>query len=516
MVRRIKLTANTRARTTLATMAVPALSVVSTPLAELSASLVVVGVRRGSDGPVIAVDGAPEALTSLLAPLGVTGAADEFRRGPVPAGWASPVAFVGLGAEATRGTVRSAAGTVGRLSAGLDSIVLALPLTDEATATVALESAASGAYAYLAYRTASDLGAKRPLTSIALHAPDRFDGARIVADAEATAIATHLVRDLVNEPASDLYPETFVERVGTLSAGLPVQVEVLEPAQLAAGGYGGILGVGSGSVRGPRLVVVRYAPEGAERHLAVVGKGITFDSGGLSLKPPASMPTMKYDMTGAATALAVVLDAARRGLPVRVSAWLCLAENMPSGSAIRPGDVLRMWNGTTVEVTNTDAEGRLVLADGLAAAALERPELLVDVATLTGAARVALGERTAGVMGDTAAVERVLAAAEGADEAMWAMPLPPELRSVLDSDVADLANAKPGHTAGGMLVAGHFLRAFVGEAGGEGPGARIGWAHLDIAGPAYNSGSAYGAVGKGPTAVSVRTLLALTAELARP
>jgi leucyl aminopeptidase len=228
------------------------------------------------------------------------------------------------------------------------------------------------------------------------------------------------------------------------------------------------------------------------------------------------MPTMKYDMTGAATALAVVLDAARRGLPVRVSAWLCLAENMPSGSAVRPGDVLRMWNGTTVEVTNTDAEGRLVLADGLAAAATERPDLLVDVATLTGAARVALGERTAGVMGDAPAVDRVLAAAQASDESMWAMPLPAELRSVLDSDVADLANAKPGHTAGGMLVAGHFLRAFVGEAGGEGPGARIGWAHLDIAGPAYNSGSPYGAVGKGPSAVAVRTLLALTAELAQP
>src|SRR5690606_34162538 len=327
---------------------------------------------------------------------------------------------------------------------------------------------------------------------------------------------THLVRDLVNEPASDLYPATFVERVHSLAEGLPVEVDVLDEERLAAEGYGGILGVGSGSTRGPRLAVVRYAPDGAERHLAIIGKGITFDSGGLSLKPPASMPTMKYDMTGAATALAVVLDAARRGLPVRVSAWLCLAENMPSGSAVRPGDVLRMWNGTTVEVTNTDAEGRLVLADGLAAAATVPPDLLVDVATLTGAARVALGERTAGVMGDAPAVDRVLAAAQASDESMWAMPLPAELRSVLDSDVADLANAKPGHTAGGMLVAGHFLRAFVGEAGGEGPGARIGWAHLDIAGPAYNSGSPYGAVGKGPSAVAVRTLLALTAELAQP
>jgi leucyl aminopeptidase len=402
------------------------------------------------------------------------------------------------------------------VATGLESIALVLPVDDETSAALVLESAASGAYAYLAYRTASELGAKRPVTAIALHAPEHLDGQRVVVDAEATALATHLVRDLVNEPASDLYPETFVDRVRALADGLPVELEVLGPERLAAEGYGGILGVGSGSTRGPRLVVARYAPDQDAPHLAVVGKGITFDSGGLSLKPPASMPTMKYDMTGAATALAVVLDAARRRLPVRVSAWLCLAENMPSGSAIRPGDVLRMWNGTTVEVTNTDAEGRLVLADGLAAAATEHPELLVDVATLTGAARVALGERTAGVMGDAAAVDRVLAAAARSDEAMWAMPLPPELRSVLDSDVADLANAKPGHTAGGMLVAGHFLRTFVGEPDGDGPGARIGWAHLDIAGPAYNSGAPYGAVGKGPSAVAVRTLLALTADLAQP
>lgn len=497
-------------------MAVPALSLSTSPLDRVAASLVVVGVTRSPDGPVLALDEAPAGLAELLPQLGVTGAADEFRRGPIPSGWASPVAFVGLGSEASRSALRSAGGTAGRLAAGLETLALALPVTDEETATLVLEAAASGAYAYLAYRSASDAGPKTPVRAITLLAPESFDAEAVVADADATATATHLVRDLVNEPASDLYPETFVERVRSLAEGLPLELEVLEPEQLAAGGYGGILGVGSGSTRGPRLVIARYRPADAERHLAVVGKGITFDSGGLSLKPPASMPTMKYDMTGAATALAVVLDAARRGLPVQVSAWLCLAENMPSGSAIRPGDVLRMWNGTTVEVTNTDAEGRLVLADALAAAAHERPDLLVDVATLTGAARVALGERTTGVMGDTPAVDLVLDAAERSDEAMWAMPLPSELRQVLDSEVADLANAKPGHTAGGMLVAGHFLRAFVGEAGGEGPGARIGWAHLDVAGPAYNSGAPYGAVGKGPSAVAVRTLLTLTAQLARP
>lgn len=493
-------------------MSAPELSVTSAPLADIEASLLVLGVTKGADGPVLVGDAPPE-LAELLAPLGVTGAADEFRRGPVLPGGRSPIAFVGLGSEPGRAAIRSAAGTVGRLSSGLESIVLALPVEDDETAEAALEAAASGAYAYLAYRT-GDTSSKRPVRSIALRIPAGVDGETVVANAAATATATHLVRDLVNEPASDLYPASFVERVRELAGDLPVELEVLDHEQLAAQGYGGILGVGSGSSRPPRLVVVRYAPTGAQKHLAVVGKGITYDSGGLSLKPPASMATMKYDMTGAATALAVVLDAARRGTPVRVTAWLCLAENMPSGTAVRPGDVLRTWNGTTVEVTNTDAEGRVVLADGLAAAAAERPDLLVDVATLTGAARVAMGERTVAVMGDEPAVDRVLAAAKRADEAMWPMPLPPELRSVLDSDVADIANAKLGHTAGGMLVAGHFLRTFVGETGGEGPGARIGWAHLDIAGPAYNSGSPYGGVGKGPTGVAVRTLVALTADLA--
>jgi len=493
-------------------MSVAELSVTSSPLAEIAASLVVVGVIRTPDGPRVALDDTPGELAELLSPLGVTGATDEFRRGPVPSGWRTPVAFVGLGSEVTPASLRGAAGAAGRLSSGLEELVLALPAADADTAEFVLESAASGAYAYLAYRTAAESSSKRPVGRITLRA-EGYPTDAVLASAGATALATHLVRDLVNEPSSDLYPASFVDRVRALAEGLPVEIDVLEPERLAAEGYGGILGVGSGSVRGPRLVVVRYAPE-AERHLAVVGKGITFDSGGLSLKPPSGMPTMKYDMTGAATALAVVLDAARRGLAVRVSAWLCLAENMPSGSAMRPGDVLRMWNGSTVEVTNTDAEGRLVLADGLASAAVERPDLLVDVATLTGAARVALGERTVGLMGDQAAVDRVLAAAGRTGEAMWHMPLPAELRAVLDSDVADIANAKLGHTAGGMLVAGHFLRTFVGEAGGEGPGARIGWAHLDIAGPAYNSGSPYGGTGKGPTGIAVRTLLALTAELA--
>ncbi|TXK17476.1 leucyl aminopeptidase [Homoserinibacter sp. GY 40078] len=495
-------------------MSAPALRITTDPLSDIDADVLVLGVARGDDGPtLLAPAGAFSELQGMLGQLGVTGAADEYRRLPAVDGLAVPVALIGVGPEVRRDSLRRAAGAAARQSAGIQRLALFLPVDDAEQAEAVLEAAGSGAYAYLAYKTGS-ADTKRPPEEIVLHVSGPLEITGIAERATATCEAMHAVRNLVNEPASDLYPATFVERARSLARELPITFEELDETALADGGYGGILGVGSGSARPPRLLVARYTPGNARQHLALVGKGITFDSGGLSLKPPASMPTMKYDMTGAATALAVLLAAARQRLDVQITAWLCLAENMPSGTAIRPGDVLHMWNGTTVEVTNTDAEGRLVLADGLASAAAERPDLLVDVATLTGAARVAMGDRTTAVMGDDEAVQAVLAAASRADEPMWPMPLPPELRSVLDSDVADIANAKPGHTAGGMLVAGHFLRGFVGTAGGDGPGARTGWAHLDIAGPAFNSGSPYGGVGRGPTGVAVRTLVALAAELA--
>jgi leucyl aminopeptidase len=245
--------------------------------------------------------------------------------------------------------------------------------------------------------------------------------------------------------------------------------------------------------------------------VALVGKGITFDSGGLSLKPPASMVGMKYDMTGAATVLAVVAAAARLRLPIAVTAWLCIAENLPSGSAVRPNDVLRIRGGRTVEVLNTDAEGRLVLADGLVAAGEEHPDAILDVATLTGAIITALGNRYVGAMGDGALVARTQAAAKRAGELVWHLPLPEELRPLLNSDVADIANVKIGNTAGGSLVAGHFLKEFVPA---REDGSPVPWVHLDIAGAAENKGGAYGATGSGPTGVMVRTLLALLADMA--
>jgi leucyl aminopeptidase len=324
------------------------------------------------------------------------------------------------------------------------------------------------------------------------------------------------VRDLVSTPASDLYPETLAAAAVDLARDLPIKVEVLDEKDLAAGGYGGILGVGSGSARPPRLVTLRYSPLDAKRHLSLVGKGITFDTGGLQVKPSAGMINMKYDMTGAVTVLAVTVAAARLGLPIRITARMCIAENMVSGSSMRPNDVLRMRGGTTVEVLNTDAEGRLVMADGLVDASSDQPDAIIDVATLTGAARTALGERYIPVMGDETLARQVTAAGASVGETFWYMPMPPELRSMLDSDIADLANGRPAQPIGGMLVAAHFLKHFVGTRGEGADAVAIPWAHLDIAGPANNPGGGWGMTPKGATGVTVRTLIALAEVLSRP
>ncbi len=275
-----------------------------------------------------------------------------------------------------------------------------------------------------------------------------------------------------------------------------MNVSVWDPQRLADEGFGGILSVGMGSSRLPRLVRVAYAPDGAKRKVALVGKGITFDTGGISLKPNDGMQTMKSDMAGAAAVLHTVIAAARLELPVAVTGWLCLAENMPSATAQRPSDVIRIYGGTSVEVLNTDAEGRLVLADGLVRAREEEPDVMLDVATLTGAQGLALGVRTCGVMGTADVRAAVVAAADSVSEAMWPMPLPEHLHESIESKVADLRNI--GDRQGGMLSAGMFLREFVGTTP---------WAHLDIARPSFNEGSPYGYTTSGGTGVAVRTLV---------
>ncbi len=488
-------------------MTVPSLSTSPLPLLEIEGDVLVLGVRKTDEGPQLAHDDPAFAdLQLVLASIGVTGVQDEVRRLPGTHGATESIALVGLGSgEVTVNDLRYAAGSVARQVRGVDSLVFGFPVADDAELLAVLEGAALGAYAFTEYRASSD-DAKLPATSIVVATDAPADA--LIERAIAAATAVHTVRDLVNTAPNDLYPETFAASAVSLAEGLDVTVDVLADDELRAGGFGGILAVGQGSARGPRLVKVSYSPAGAAQHIALVGKGITFDSGGLSLKPPASMIGMKYDMTGAATVLAVALAAARLALPVRVTAWLCIAENMPGGAALRPNDVIRIYGGKTVEVLNTDAEGRLVLADGLVRASEEEPDAIIDVATLTGAASIAMGTRYVGTMGDPELAQKVVAAGNRVGETLWHMPIAPELRPLLASDIADIANIKPGNTAGGMMIAAAFLRDFVPST--------IPWAHLDIAGPANNGGNGWGFVGKGPTGVAVRALLQLAEEYSRP
>jgi leucyl aminopeptidase len=501
-------------------MTVPALSISPDSPFSIETDVLVLGVITTEAGPKLLSDDPSLApLRSALEAIGVTGAKDEVRRLPStvlsPATKAFPahsIALVGLGTAVDADALRYAAGSAARQLRGVVSITLALPAETGDELLALLEGAAIGAYSYTPYRSSTLAATKLPASRIIVPSV-MADAAALASRATASATAVNTVRDLVNAPPSDLYPATLAQAALDLSAGLPVEVQVLTEAQLAAEGFGGILGVGQGSSRGPRLVKVTYSPAGATRHIALVGKGITFDSGGLSLKPPTSMIGMKDDMTGAATVLAVTLAAARMALGVRITAWLCLAENLPSGTAIRPNDVLRIRGGKTVEVLNTDAEGRLVLADGLAAASEEHPDMIIDVATLTGASVTALGNRYVGTMGDGALVAQLVAVGTRVGETLWPMPLPAELRPLLRSDVADIANIKPGNTAGGMLLAGVFLQEFVGTTGPDAGAKAIPWAHLDIAGPAINGAGGYGYLSKGPTGVTVRTLLGLAEEI---
>jgi len=494
-------------------MICPSLVVSPSSAADLEADLLVVGVVSTPDGPTLAAGQDPRLspLADTFLALGLSGAADETARQASPAGVAaSAILLLGLGTVITPNSLRTAAGTAARFATGVERLALALSTSTADEVQAVLEGAALGSYRYTAYRS----GEQKPALS-RIELSTTAQGASVAAaTAETLATAVFAVRDLVNTPPNDLYPVSFAARAHELADGLPVTIEEWDVPALQDAGLGGILGVGQGSSRPPRLVAVRYRPEGAAQHLALVGKGITFDSGGLSLKAPAAMVGMKYDMTGAASVLGATLAIAELGLPVAVTAWLCLAENLPSSTAMRPNDVLTIRGGTTVEVLNTDAEGRLVLADGLVMASEEKPDAIVDVATLTGAARVALGDRYAALMGDASLIETVQAAADATGELVWPMPLPADLRGVLSSEVADIANAKPGNTAAGMLLAGVFLQEFVGRTGDAQDAPRIPWAHLDIAGAAHNGTAAYGFTPKGPSGVTVRLLVELARKLA--
>jgi leucyl aminopeptidase len=422
------------------------------------------------------------------------------------------VIAVALPAEPTAEQLRRAAGdgvrAAGKASASSVAVALHPAGVDEVGAIA--EGIALGTYAYDTYKrgTKRDKGKKKDvkIKSAVVLSPfaRQVAATRAVERAVTIARAVNSARDWTNTPPGDLRPPAFAEAINA-HAGEIVKVTVWDEKRLAKERCGGIIGVGAGSDSPPRLVSLTYDPPGATDHLALVGKGITFDSGGLSIKPGSSMQTMKLDMAGAAAVVAATVAIAELELPIKVTAFACIAENMPSGHALRPGDVLTLRNGATVEILNTDAEGRLVLGDGLALAAEGKPDHIVDVATLTGACVVALGERTTGILAnDDEFRDLVFAASKTTGESMWPLPIVEEMKEkVTSSHVADLRQHNP-KPAGGTLFAAAFLREFVGDTS---------WAHLDIAGPSYNDDSPRGYTPRGGTGVGVRTLVQIATEL---
>lgn len=482
-------------------------------------AIVVIGVKGKAQNLELTDSGIASSLVATgrlaglnLEALGVSGAAESITR--VQANDGTAVALIGLGSgELTVDGVRALGGAAARQLGSFTKVIFDLPMANAAQAGALLEGAAIGNYVFEDFK-----GTKKglKLKEIALVSNRKVSGSELER-ISVLAAAVHATRDLVNTPPNELFPAAVAAHVVKHAKAPSVKVTVWDEKKLAADKLVGLVAVGTGSSRGPRLVKIEYAPRGAKASLAFVGKGITFDSGGLSLKPPTSMIGMKYDMTGAATVYQAVMAIAKLGLNVKVTAYMCLAENLPSGTAARPNDIIRYRNGKTVEITNTDAEGRLVLADGLILASETNPDLIVDVATLTGAATVALGNRYAGLMGVGDGVERLKDAAHVAGEPVWHMPLAAELRKNLEGETADLINAKLGNPAGGMLVGGLFLQEFVGDRPAK-KGAettQIDWAHLDIAGPANNDVAPYGYIGKGATGSYVRTLVALAERAAK-
>ncbi|OZC80118.1 leucyl aminopeptidase [Rhodococcus sp. 06-418-5] len=477
--------------------------------------VLVVALSTSDDGLELAItddisdDAVAAALLDAFESVGATGKADELVRIPAPSGLSvDSVLAVGLGSAADIDSerIRQSAGTAARSLKGVDTAATTLSALDLGAAA---EGFFLGAYQFTEFKSA--LSAPKsdalPLARVELLVPDtrskdaKNELARSLAIAESVAVA----RDFVNTPPSHLYPEEFAAQAKALGTAAGLKVEIMDDKALEKDGYGGIHGVGKGSSRLPRLVRLTHSggKRGAKK-VALVGKGITFDTGGISIKPAAGMENMTSDMGGAAAVIATVILAAKVDLPLDVIATVPMAENMPSGTAQRPGDVLTQYGGITVEVINTDAEGRLVLADAIVRACEDDPDYLIDTATLTGAQVVALGNRTPGVMGTEDFRDRVAEISQAIGENAWAMPLPKEIRRELDSKVADLANVTNGR-AGGMLAAALFLKEFVADG--------VEWAHIDVAGPAYNTGGPFGYTGKGGTGVPVRTMFAVLEDI---
>lgn len=485
-----------------------------TDLAEVQAAWLLIGVwEQDSFGAAAAALDARlgNALTRLREKGDITGKANEITSLLDPRGIAAErLLVVGLGqrAKADRASLHDAAAAAARVVTGKKHSRLAFALPEgfpslsweEVTWAVGV-GLIQGSYGPGLRKSKPE---RFPPDEILLVAPPTAAAAEIRAGAARARIegqAVQFARELVNTPPDDLYPETFVQRVWDATAGTAIECEVLDERQLEAERMGAILGVARGSDRPPRLVVLRYRRGKNGRTLGLVGKGVTFDSGGLSLKTNEQMVDMKCDMSGAATVLAALVAAAEEELPVNLLGVLPLVENLPSGRAMKLGDVLRTRNGKTIEVVNTDAEGRLILADALVYAVDQKVDHLVDLATLTGSCMIALGTQVAGLMGNNEAwSEQVLAAAQRAGERAWPLPMFSLFDEMIKSQVADMKNTG-GSRYGGAITGAKLLEQFVGE---------VPWAHLDIAGPAWAEHES-ATRDAGGTGCFVRTLV----ELAR-
>ncbi|MEN3307925.1 MAG: leucyl aminopeptidase [Micromonosporaceae bacterium] len=512
------------------TATLPTLALVDTDPAELVVDAIIIGVysqpadaparlllASGAESIAAAFDGR---LVETLVLLGASGAPGEVTK-LAALGTVTPrlVVAVGLGGEPVGAlppaeTLRRAAGAAVRAIAGTTRAALALPVAEdpaeEAAALRALaEGALLGGYQFVGYKTRRGTFRREPVREVVLHIPDaaakwaKAETRRAAVVGRAVAQA----RDWVNTPPNELRPPAFADAVAAAAAPAGLAVQVLDEKQLRRQGYGGIVAVGQGSEAPPRLVRLAYRPAGARKHVALIGKGITFDTGGVSIKPAQGMWEMKSDMAGAAAVAATLIAIARLKPKVAVTGYLPIAENMLSGSAYRPGDVVTMYNGKKVEVLNTDAEGRMVLGDAMARACEDDPDYLLETSTLTGGQVVALGKRVAGVMGTEELCERVRQLGDTVGEPAWPMPMPDDVRKGMDSEVADISQVNAGmDRAGHMLQGGIFLSEFVTDG--------VVWAHLDIAGPSYHPGEPTGYWSKGGTGVPVRTMLALVDSIA--
>ncbi|MDP9494647.1 MAG: leucyl aminopeptidase [Actinomycetota bacterium] len=405
---------------------------------------------------------------------------------------AAVLLLVGLGDEASFESLRSAVGNGIRAVKTVRAVTTLNQVPIEAATRAVVEGLLLGGYEYRQYKTSGE-GAVVEIVEL-------IEGNEAeIAEAMIGAEVTTMARDWVNTPALDMSPETLAARITSAAGDAGVGYEIWDLARIQDEGLGALLGVAAGSDRDPSLVVLEYQPEKPRSHLGLVGKGITFDTGGLSIKAAPFMEEMKDDMSGAAVVAAATIGIARLELPIRVTAVIPITDNAVGGNATRPGDVLRPIFGPTIEVLNTDAEGRLILADGLGVMRRYEPDLVVDVATLTGAARVALGDRIAAVFGSESDVAaQVLRAASRAGEDFWELPLFTEYRKQLDSDIADIKNITASRY-GGAIAAAVFLAEYAGDGH---------WAHLDIAGPA-RARETMGEQVKGASGFGARTLIEL-------